>query len=69
MDETRGLAINSKVAYEKTKAIAEDWVLNQKNSDMSVVVLNPTSIIGPMDTKPSLMENLLVCYTTKTSQR
>ena len=55
MDETRELAINSKVAYEKTKSIAEDWVLKQKNSDMSVVVLNPTSIIGPMDKKPSLM--------------
>ena len=60
MDESRGLATHSFIAYEKTKSLAEEWVLTQKRNDFEVVVLNPTSIIGPADYKPSLMGQLLI---------
>jgi len=60
MDENRELAINSKIMYERTKAIAEEWVLNQNSHDFDVIVLNPTSIIGPVDTKPSLMGDMMI---------
>lgn len=60
MDESRGLATHSSIAYEKTKSLAEEWVLTQKSKDFEVVVLNPTSIIGPADYKPSLMGQMLI---------
>lgn len=60
MDESRALATSSSIAYEKTKSLAEEWVLTQKRDDFEVVVLNPTSIIGPCDYKPSLMGQLLI---------
>lgn len=55
MDENRELAIDSKISYERTKAIAEKWVLEQQSENFDVIVLNPTSIIGPKDPGPSLM--------------
>ncbi|MFK5857110.1 MAG: NAD-dependent epimerase/dehydratase family protein [Bacteroidota bacterium] len=60
MDETRELAVNSKLMYEQTKSIAEEWVLKQNTHDFEVVVLNPTSIIGPVDNKPSLMGEFMI---------
>ena len=60
MDESRALATTSRIAYEKTKSLAEEWVLTQKRDDFEVVVLNPTSIIGPCDYKPSLMGQFLI---------
>jgi len=55
MDETKPVAINSSINYERTKAIAEQWVMEQNGNGTEVVVINPTSIIGPMDPRPSLM--------------
>jgi dihydroflavonol-4-reductase len=60
MDENRELAVNSKMMYEQTKAIAEKWVLKQNTPEFEVIVLNPTSVIGPMDTKPSLMGEFMI---------
>ncbi len=55
MDETRAIATDSQIYYEQTKAIAEKWVMEQHGNGMDIVVLNPTSIIGPLDPGPSLM--------------
>ncbi|MCF6342658.1 MAG: NAD-dependent epimerase/dehydratase family protein, partial [Bacteroidales bacterium] len=60
MDETRALATATAIAYEKTKALAEEWVLSQSGDDFQVVVLNPTSVIGPHDYKPSLMGQFII---------
>ena len=60
MDETRALATSSSIAYEKTKSLAEEWVLTQKSNTFEVVVINPTSIIGPCDYKPSLMGQFII---------
>lgn len=60
VDELKILATNSKVSYERTKAIAEEWVLKQNSSEFQVVVLSPTSIIGPLDFTPSLVGDMLI---------
>jgi len=54
------LAIDSPFNYEKTKALAQQWLQNQKGNGMKVVILNPTAIIGPYDYKPSLVGEFLV---------
>jgi len=60
MDESRPLATNSAIAYEKTKSIADEWVMQQQSDKFDVIVLNPTAIIGPNDFKPSLMGQMLI---------
>ncbi len=60
MDEFRPLATNSKMPYEQTKSIAEKWVLKQQEDKFDVIVINPTSILGPLDFKPSLMGQLMI---------
>jgi len=54
MDESRPLATDSKIAYERTKSITQEWILKQQTDDFDIIVFNPTSIIGPVDYKPSL---------------
>ncbi len=60
MDETRQLVLQSDIFYERSKAVSEKWVLEQSSDDFEVVVLNPTSVIGPCDFKPSLMGQMLI---------
>ena len=59
LDESRPLALYSKMVYEKTKALAEKWVLEQNSSSFQVIVLNPTAIIGPYDFKPSYLGQVI----------
>jgi len=59
LDETRPPALHSKMVYEKTKALAEKWILEQNSIDFQVVVLNPTAIIGPYDFKPSYLGQVI----------
>ncbi len=59
VDETRPLALHSEMVYEKTKALAEQWILEQNSPDFQVVVLNPTAIIGPFDFKPSYLGQVI----------
>jgi len=60
MDETRPLAIDSKIAYERTKSLAQEWILKQQADNFDVIVLNPTSIIGPVDYKQSLQGQFII---------
>lgn len=60
LDESRPLMLDSKISYEKTKSIATKWVLSQKSDDFEVVILHPTSVIGPFDYKPSLMGQMFI---------
>lgn len=60
LDEKRPLRTKSKVAYESTKAIGEEWVLSQKEDNFDVIVLNPTAIIGPNDFKPSFSGDFIM---------
>ncbi len=59
VDETRPLALHSEMVYEKTKALAEQWILEQNSPYFQVVVLNPTAIIGPYDFKPSYLGQVI----------
>ena len=60
LDENCQLAVDSKNFYEKTKALAEQYVLKQKSDAFEVIVLNPTGVIGPYDFKPSYMGKFLI---------
>lgn len=60
MDESRPLFTDSIHAYEKTKALAEKWVLEQQSDAFDVIVLNPTAIVGPNDFKPSLSGQMII---------
>jgi len=60
MDENRPLQLNSKSTYEKTKAIAEQWVLEQNTKTFEVLVLNPTAVVGPYDFKPSFIGRFIL---------
>jgi dihydroflavonol-4-reductase len=55
LDENRPLAIRDKMAYSRSKALAEDIVINASNQGFDIVILNPTAVIGPFDYAPSLM--------------
>ncbi len=59
LDETRPPALHSKMVYEKTKALAEKWILEQNSPDFQIIVLNPTAIIGPFDFKPSYLGQVI----------
>jgi len=66
LDESGDIAINSKIPYEQTKAMSEQWVLKQQSDSFDVVVLSPTSVIGPADPGPSLMGEFLCGAINKT---
>jgi dihydroflavonol-4-reductase len=55
LDETHSYCDNSSPRYDQSKRDAEKFFLQQKPDPMEVIVLNPTSIIGPGDYNPSLM--------------
>ncbi len=59
MDESRPLAIDAPLAYEKTKSMAQKWLLEQQSANFDIIILNPTSILGPFDFKPSLMGDFI----------
>ncbi len=66
MNESKELATNSKLNYERTKALSEQWVMKQNSPSFNVISLNPTSIIGPEDHQPSLIgEFLIMAYRGK----
>ena len=60
MDETRDLALHAALAYERTKALAEEWVLSRQSKDFDVIVLNPTAVLGPNDFAPSLSGQFII---------
>lgn len=60
LEESGLLAVKSEVPYEKTKAIAEEWVRSQQTDSFDVIVFNPTAIVGPFDFKPSLIGDLII---------
>jgi len=59
LDENFPLALHSEMVYEKTKALAEKWILEQNSPYFQVVVLNPTAITGPYDFKPSYLGQVI----------
>jgi len=60
MDESKSPATGSALAYEHTKALADEWILTQQADDFDVIILNPTAIIGPYDFQPSLQGSFII---------
>jgi dihydroflavonol-4-reductase len=62
-DETRPYKTSSPPAYDFSKAIGEQIMLNgAKEASLEVVVLRPSCIIGPHDYKPSEMGKALLDF-------
>ncbi len=60
LDESRPLALNDRVEYSRSKALAEQRVQEAVKDGLDAVILNPTAVIGPFDYVPSLLGRALV---------
>lgn len=60
LDEERPLAVSDHIIYNQSKALAEELVLHEVESGLDAVIINPTSVMGPNDFKPSLMGQALI---------
>jgi len=60
LDENR-LQVNERAfAYDRSKKMGQEIALSFNSPEMEVLVMNPTSIVGPYDYKPSKMGKVLV---------
>lgn len=64
LDESRPLAVADKMAYSRSKAAAEEIVLDAVRKGLDAVILSPTAVIGPYDYGPSLMGKALILIAT-----
>jgi len=60
LDEERSLAVSDHIIYNQSKAIAEELVLHAAESGLDAVIINPTSVMGPNDFKPSLIGQAII---------
>ena len=66
LDETRGYAPDHTFAYDRSKRDGQRLALSYASEHMHVMSVNPTSIIGPHDYKPSkLGRAIMEMYTGK----
>ncbi len=66
LDETRPLALNDHILYNRSKALAEQTVLEAVAGGLDAIIINPTSVMGPNDFKPSLIGQAIIqLYTGK----
>lgn len=62
-DESRPLAFQSRMAYDRSKAEAMDFVFRfGAEHGMEVLALCPTSVIGPFDFEPSLSGQMFLDF-------
>jgi dihydroflavonol-4-reductase len=60
LDETRSYVGENGAAYDRSKRDAQQLVLAYADKGLDVTVVNPTSIVGPPDYRPSLMGQAIV---------
>ena len=60
LDETREPVDKKGFAYDRSKLAGQQIALAANSNEMEVIVINPTSIIGPYDHKPSLMGKAII---------
>ena len=60
LDESRILALDDKILYNRTKAMSEKLVIEAFEKGLDGLIINPTSVIGPYDFGPSLMGRALI---------
>lgn len=60
LDENRQLVGERSFAYDRSKRAGQEIALSYNGDGMDVLVMNPTSIIGPFDNKPSKMGKVII---------
>ncbi|MFC2080588.1 NAD-dependent epimerase/dehydratase family protein [Bacteroidota bacterium] len=60
LDETRPLALEDHIMYNQSKAKAEQAVFEAVAGGLDALIINPTSVMGPNDFKPSLVGQAIV---------
>ena len=60
LDEKRELVNEKAFAYDYSKKQGQQIALSMNGNEMEVLVMNPTSIIGPYDFKPSKMGKVIL---------
>jgi len=60
LNEERPLAVSDHIIYNQSKALAEELVLHSVESGLDAVIINPTSVMGPNDFKPSLVGQAII---------
>ena len=60
LDEQRKKVNHDSFAYDNSKREGEKIALSYASETMHVLVMNPTSLIGPHDYKPSLMGKVII---------
>ena len=58
-DESRPYKTQNDYTYPWSKAKAEQLVINAIGNGLNAIILRPTSIVGPPDSRPSLMGKIL----------
>lgn len=60
LNEQRAVVDETAFAYDRSKLAGQQIALAANGRNMEVIVVNPTSIIGPYDHKPSLMGKVII---------
>jgi len=60
LDEQRAHVTGKAFAYDRSKLAGQQVALAANGPDIEVIVIHPTSIIGPYDFKPSLMGQVII---------
>jgi dihydroflavonol-4-reductase len=60
VDETRPLAVESWLPYDRSKAGAEREIGKAVERGLDAVTVNPTAVLGPFDYRPSAMGTVLL---------
>lgn len=60
LDESRSYNTHSPFDYDHSKVVSEQMVLAANSEGFETVIINPTSVVGPMDYQPSLMGKAII---------
>ena len=60
LNELRRLAVEDHILYNRSKAVSEQLAHDAATEGMDVVIINPTSVVGPNDFRPSLVGKALL---------
>ncbi len=60
LDENRPKTSDNSFAYDRSKRDGENIALSYATDQMEVIVVNPTSIVGPYDFKPSKLGKAII---------
>jgi len=64
MDERRAPAGDNTFAYDRSKRDGQALALSYASAEMEILVVNPTSVVGPYDFKPSKLGQAIINMST-----